>query len=261
MKGKAIYQPTGKAAEYALYACNFYTGCSNGCDYCYCRKGIMAHTWSEKPKLKKCFVSDDHALTVFKKELLANKEELQKHGLFFSFSTDPMLYETYDLTMQAAGICYNFEVPVTILTKSTWFLNDFRNSPFDFATVGFTLTGHDELETKAPTNAKRIATMRALHEAGFKTWASIEPVVHIVTSIDMMWQTQQFCGYYKVGLQSGKKYDTSDLIFMYNHINKFMPDSRVTFKESFLKTMGSQIKGIPEIEKANTVILFSISTP
>jgi hypothetical protein len=33
--GKAIYQPSGKAAEYAGYACNFYVGCSCGCTYCY----------------------------------------------------------------------------------------------------------------------------------------------------------------------------------------------------------------------------------
>jgi len=25
-KGKAIYQPAGKAAEYSQWACNFYTG-------------------------------------------------------------------------------------------------------------------------------------------------------------------------------------------------------------------------------------------
>lgn len=30
----AIYQPKGKAGEYAKYAVNFYVGCSNDCDYC-----------------------------------------------------------------------------------------------------------------------------------------------------------------------------------------------------------------------------------
>ena len=33
--GKAIYNPKGKAGEYAPWACNFYTGCSNDCEYCY----------------------------------------------------------------------------------------------------------------------------------------------------------------------------------------------------------------------------------
>lgn len=33
LNGKAIYSPKGKAGEYAKYACNFYVGCSNDCDY------------------------------------------------------------------------------------------------------------------------------------------------------------------------------------------------------------------------------------
>ena len=41
-KGKAIYNPSGKAGEYSYWACNFYVGCSNGCEYCYCKKDILA---------------------------------------------------------------------------------------------------------------------------------------------------------------------------------------------------------------------------
>ena len=31
--GKAIYNPSGKAGEYSTWACNFYVGCSNMCEY------------------------------------------------------------------------------------------------------------------------------------------------------------------------------------------------------------------------------------
>ncbi len=41
--GKALYQPSGKAAEYSAWACNFYTGCSNDCEYCYCKRGVLSH--------------------------------------------------------------------------------------------------------------------------------------------------------------------------------------------------------------------------
>lgn len=56
-KGKAIYNPSGKAGEYSYWACNFYVGCSNGCTYCYCKKGILAGAMGQdKPQLKKCFM-------------------------------------------------------------------------------------------------------------------------------------------------------------------------------------------------------------
>ena len=48
--------------------------------------------------MKKCFKNEEHALTIFCKEAYQNKEALQKHGLFFSFTTDPMLPETIELT-------------------------------------------------------------------------------------------------------------------------------------------------------------------
>ena len=82
-KGKAIYQPSGKAEEYARWACNFYVGCSNGCEYCYCKKGILAGAMGQdKPQLKKCFKDDNHAITIFIAELIENLYELQKYGLF-----------------------------------------------------------------------------------------------------------------------------------------------------------------------------------
>ena len=119
-KGKAIYNPSGKAGEYSYWACNFYVGCSNGCTYCYCKKGILAPVMGQdKPQLKACFKSEKHALEVFGKELKENLEGLRKHGLFFSFTTDPMLAETYYLTLRAIGHCVNNSIPVKILTKCT----------------------------------------------------------------------------------------------------------------------------------------------
>ena len=51
--GKAIYQPSGKAAEYGEWACNFHIGCSNWCDYCYCSKALHPGLWSSTVTLKK----------------------------------------------------------------------------------------------------------------------------------------------------------------------------------------------------------------
>ena len=213
MKGKAIYQPEGAAAEYAKYACNLFKGCSNSCTYCYCKRW----KWGNTPKLKKCFKDEQHALEVFEKELKENLPELQKHGLFFSFTTDLMLTETIELTMQTVELCDEVLVPVKILTKRADWVDDFLNHRYflphrvTHIAFGFTLTGHDELEPNASTNAERIEAMRKLHDAGFKTWASIEPIIDFVSSLQMINTTIEFCDLYKIGLKSGKKYDKEDL--------------------------------------------------
>ena len=89
--GKAIYNPKGKAGEYAPWACNFYTGCSNDCEYCYCKRGVMSHVWDNKPHLKKCFKDERKALEIFEKELVANLEALRSSSIFFTFTSDPLL--------------------------------------------------------------------------------------------------------------------------------------------------------------------------
>lgn len=76
--GKAIYNPSGKAGEYSQWACNYFTGCSNECEYCYCRKGVLGSVWSAKPQLKKCFQSMEHALDVFCNEVDKNEEYIVK---------------------------------------------------------------------------------------------------------------------------------------------------------------------------------------
>lgn len=218
-KGKAIYNPSGKAREYSAWACNFYVGCSNGCTYCYCKKGILAGVMGQnKPQLKACFKNEDHALEVFEKELNQNLYELQKHGLFFSFTTDPMLPKTVGLTIKASGLATVMKIPVKILTKYTefadWFVNWSKINALtdkEFWAFGFTLTGHDELEPGASTNSERIEAMKKLHDAGFKTFASIEPIIDFDSSLEMIEKTLSFCDHYKIGLESGKKYKPQDV--------------------------------------------------
>jgi len=253
MKGKAIYQPAGKAAEYGKWACNFYTGCSNDCDYCYCKRGVMAHTWSNTPKLKACFRDKYHALQIFKDELQSNLVELQKHGLFFSFTTDPCIWEpithgnTINLTYGALLNCVINEVPVKILTKRADWVNSFLKDVnmmlwikdnwreiSNYIAFGFTLTGHDELEPNASTNAERIEAMRKLHKAGFKTWASIEPIIDFHSSKRMIQATSDFCDHYKIGLMSGKKYDILDVQTFIEWCAENI-DSPVYLKDSLIK--------------------------
>lgn len=243
-KGKAIYNPSGKAGEYSYWACNFYVGCSNQCEYCYLKKGIGSKVLGGNyPTLKKCFKSTNDALRLFKKELNINIEELQKHGLFFSFTTDPMLAETVELTLDAVYECMEKEVPVKILTKSTstinWFIHECEKYCFDKLkiAIGFSLTGCDNLEPHAASNHSRIVAMALCKGYGFKTFASIEPIIDFESSYEIIIKSLDYCDLYKIGLESGKSYSKKDAkSFISNVIT--MVDSKVYFKDSILKSAG-----------------------
>lgn len=247
-KGKAIYNPSGKAGEYSYWACNFYTGCSNNCDYCYCKRGVLSSTWSNTPKLKACFKNENHALEVFEKELMQNLEVLQQHGMFFTFTSDPMLPETRDLTRKAVEICIDNFVRVKILTKRADFFDSMEGKwsaiHWSLSTVlkayiafGFTLTGHDEIEPNASTNPERIEAMKQLHEAGFKTFASIEPIVDLESSKAMIMQTLGFCDLYKIGLMDRGKQNRNDLFNFVGEVTRLAVDNntKIYWKESIRK--------------------------
>lgn len=70
---------------------------------------------------------------------------------------------------------------------------------------GWTLTGHDELESSADPNAFRLQTMKRMSQDGFKTWASIEPVIDFPSSLDMIYQALNAgCEHFKIGLLTNK---------------------------------------------------------
>ena len=240
-KGKAIYNPTGKAGEYAKWACNFYTGCSNQCDYCYCRKGVMSHVWSDKPKLKKCFTNEENAINVFESEMLKNKESLQRDGLFFTFTSDPFIDDVIFTYLEAAEMCVYHGIPVTFLTKRADFLKRIEKTLFysrrNLVCFGFTLTGHDELEPFASTNLERIDTMEQLNNLGFKTFASIEPIVDFANSMLMIKASSIHCDLFKVGLMSGKKYDVVEAQKFVEDLMK-MKYCKFYIKESLTKLTG-----------------------
>ena len=234
MNTKAIYMPKGKAGEYAKYACNFFVGCSHNCDYCYCKKGILSHALGKPyPELKKCFKNMEHAFITFAKELqnflFIDPEDLKHRGLFFCFTSDPMLEECILLNRCAIELAIRNEVPCKILTKRADFLNELPENWFTDNNIkkhvafGFTLTGHDELEPGASTNAERIQTMRILHDMGCRTFASIEPIIDLETSANMIEQSHEFCDLFLIGLLSGQK------SYSRNEVLQFIEDTRTAF--------------------------------
>lgn len=243
-----IKSPRGAAAEYATHSFSAYKRCSNGCTYCYLNRGVLSkELGTGTPELRSCFKSDDDVAMKFEKELIARRDELiADGGIFFSFITDPCLPETISLTQICAVMAMKNGVPVTILTKMAyWPLAESSKEMLTVGAetkllcVGFTLTGHDEMEPNADPTYARADGMRYLHEHGIKTFASIEPIIDFDSSLKMIEKTIGFCDLYRIGLRSGVKadyYDNEKLCFFIGQVEGLMElkqsKEKVYWKES-----------------------------
>lgn len=232
---KILSRPRGNAEEYGRWSVNPYIGCSHGCLYCYLKKGPSgAYLGQDKPVLKKGVVSDEHAYHLAMAEIIEHREEIIRDGgLFMTFTSDPCAKETrmlfFRIVKECIGNVFTDKqnvVPVTLLTKNAdfcpynvdtvsdknlayrlraWIENYFSaelNEGYrDRLAIGFTLTGHDELEPNASPNAERIKAMHWLHKNKYLTWASIEPVIDFHSSLDMIYQAMNAgCEHFKIGL-------------------------------------------------------------
>lgn len=237
---KILSRPRGNAEEYGRWSVNPYIGCSHGCLYCYLKKGPSgAYLGQDAPVLKKGVVSEEHAYHLAMAEIIEHRDEIIRDGgLFMTFTSDPCAEQTRYLSLSIAhDASYQMHIPVMILTKNATFLDidpissklfgidkteEWRRSiPFyhtgngrlcfinnphfttdaDPIAFGFTLTGHDELEPKASPNTNRINALQRLTKRGFKTWASIEPIIDFPSSLDMIYQALNAgCQHFKIGL-------------------------------------------------------------
>lgn len=151
VKGTLIYQPQGAAGEYAKWAINLYHGCSNGCTYCYNRRGVLSHVFGDKPELAAPIIRQrdkllneylkknnmtahdaikkgvvNHESLVAARDLISKDLEKigidrirQDGGIFFSFTCDPFDIEADMFILQQVVLHLLFDrIPVTILTKN-----------------------------------------------------------------------------------------------------------------------------------------------
>lgn len=256
--GLVIYNPSGRAGEYSYWAANFYVGCSNGCTYCYLKKSRGKKVLGgDTAELKKTLKNEIYAMQMFQAELMANKEELQKCGLFFSFTTDPLLTETIGLTVLAIDFCQKHKVPVKLLSKCAEgmeaIINISESSEWDVSkiAIGTTLTGCDELEPKASPNQYRVVALQRAKNHGFRTFASVEPIpvdsFHRALAVIKL--AYPWTDLFKIGLESGAKYPKREIDLFYNAVTTFWetikPAARIYWKDGFLKAAKIEREELP----------------
>ena len=174
-----IYEPTGRAREYAPLACNLYDGCSHGCVYCYAPTALRKKraTFHDDPRPRKNIIP--------RLRVDAGRMNCDLRPVLLCFSCDPYqpCEKKYLKTRQAIHVLYNAGLRARILTKNgAMALRDIETFKECKTEVGISLSfGTDawrnEWEPFAGTIEERLNLLRHCLDAGVFTWASVEPVI------------------------------------------------------------------------------------
>jgi DNA repair photolyase len=193
-----IYEPKGRAREYAALACNVYSGCDHACIYCYAPSAL--HKYRENfiiPSVRKNFLEN------VEKES-ANIKTNER--VLLSFTCDP--YQKFDekemVTRETIKILKRNGIAIQVLTKGgSRALRDidlFDKKDAFATTLTLLNKGHSEKwEPGAAFPHDRIETIKQFHNAGITTWVSLEPVLNPDSAIEIIKQTCEFVDLYKVG--------------------------------------------------------------
>jgi DNA repair photolyase len=199
---KTIYEPRGRAREYAELAANLYSGCDHGCLYCYAPAALK--------RTREQFNKPEPRAAIIRK-LCDDAEEMRKNKdqrnvlLCFTCDAYQSINDRYKLARQAIQVFQNCGIKYAVLTKGG------KRSEQDFdiwdpalGTYAATLVFTDEAQRQkyepdaAPT-VERIAALKRAHDLDIKTWVSLEPVFDPVQTYELIRQTHDFVDLYKVG--------------------------------------------------------------
>ena len=199
-----IYEPAGRAREYAPLALNLYNGCAHGCTYCYApavlREDRAAFHAHPSPRID--------VIAKLERELAKEPAGKERPPVLLCFTTDPyqLLAAETGITRRAIELLHERGYPVHVLTKGG------MRAAVDFDLLGAvvgdayaaTLTILDpvasaEWEPAAALPAERMAALALAHAEGITTWASLEPVIDPEQTLALIRATHEYVDLFKVG--------------------------------------------------------------
>ena len=196
-----IYETKGRAREFNELAINLFAGCGHACVYCY--GADVTHTDKER------FINEPKP-RVTPEDIQRSAEYYssrgEKRSILLCFVTDP--YQPIEaetkLTRTAIEILHCYHLRVTLLTKGgKRAMRDFDllKSNDAFATTLTLANSKDSAiwEPGAAPPEERILSLKEAHKLGIETWVSLEPVVYLFQTLELIRQTMDFVDHYKVG--------------------------------------------------------------
>lgn len=196
-----IYEPRGKAREYAALSCNIYRGCGHGCTYCY----APSATFTDRGKFFSEPSIRSNILNQIKKEASIIKTNDPVLLCFTCDAYQPLDVQT-GLTREVLRVFDFHKIPCQVLTKGG------MRAARDFDILGkdkrnlfsVTLTHDDpaislEWEPGAALPDDRIESLKMAKQRGISTWVSFEPVFDPEAVYRLIEKTHPWVDLYKVG--------------------------------------------------------------
>ena len=178
IKRSSLLYKTG--VEYGDYTINHIQGCAHGCKYpCYAmsmaKRFGKAKTYEEwcEPKLA------ENALEILDNEIPKLKDKIE--SVHLCFTSDPFMYgydEVADMSIAIIKKLNAAGIKCTVLTKGILPLALAELSPkneYGITLVSLNEDFRKEMEPNTAPFEERIQALKALHDAGCKTWVSMEP--------------------------------------------------------------------------------------
>lgn len=197
---RAVYEPTGRAKEYADLAVNVATGCTHGCRYCYgpairrCTPAQWGENVRPRPGILEAIQADADRLAGCARRVL------------FCFMTDPFSTpEIAGVTMNGVAHLAARCVRSTVLTKAGMaavpHFEAMRKAECWFGqTISFLRDDlRREWEPGASAISDRIDAARLAVAAGLVTWVSVEPVIDADEALAVMRELRTTVHHWKVG--------------------------------------------------------------
>ena len=194
---RAIYQPTGRAREYADLAINIYEGCPHGCLYCFNKYT----PWYDGEKF--CSAKPREGIVEAVKRDLA-KLPIDAPKILLCFSCDPYP-RTADTSTTRAVLEELVGRRVSVLTKGgVAALRDFDLLEKETWEFGQSIGIHsqklmDVWEHGAAPFDERLEMFIEAKKRGIWTWASVEPVIDPDEALECIYTCLPYVDYWKIG--------------------------------------------------------------
>lgn len=175
---KTMLYKTG--VEYGDYTMNHVQGCSHGCLYpCYAflLKKRFGQINSYEQWIEPVLVSN--TLELLDKEIPRLKDKIQ--SVHLCFTTDPFMHGYPEISKMSIAAIKKLNaagIKCTALTKGILpiaLAELSKENEYGITFVSLNEEYRKKMEPGAAPYANRLAALRALHDAGCKTWVSMEP--------------------------------------------------------------------------------------